>query len=78
MSLKGIGQRELDMGKRKGRSGWKGRGFVWRSGLGGWLALVLSCAWAMAWPPDARPGEPVRVTILHTNNVKGHLFPCPS
>ena len=22
--------------------------------------------------------EPVKITIAHTNNVSGHLFPCPT
>jgi hypothetical protein len=34
-------------------------------------ALLLSCS------PIARAGE-TEILILHTNNVTGHLFPCPT
>jgi len=30
------------------------------------------------WGNSAWAGQPIEITILHTNNVTGHLFGCPT
>ncbi|MGQ9857367.1 MAG: hypothetical protein ACUVS3_01610 [Thermodesulfobacteriota bacterium] len=47
------------------------------------LALLLSAvAWAGFWSPSLAPLSWAQITqeitILHTNNVTGHLFGCPT
>jgi hypothetical protein len=41
--------------------------------------LLLLSAWSFFFfaAPSAQAGE-AEILILHTNNVTGHLFPCPT
>jgi hypothetical protein len=41
------------------------------------LAVLLICSFLLSPGPSARAGE-TEVLILHTNNVTGYLFPCPT
>jgi len=43
------------------------------------VMLLLLCAWAffLFSAPAAQAGE-AEILILHTNNVTGYLFPCPT
>jgi hypothetical protein len=50
----------------------------WRFGrrVFGLVAVFgLLAVWGGARPGNA---ETVNVTILHTNNVTGHIYPCPT
>jgi len=46
-------------------------------GLHGLLAVLLACSLLLSPAPIARAGE-TEILILHTNNVAGYLFPCPT
>ena len=41
------------------------------------LAALLICTVFLSPGPVARAGE-TELLILHTNNVTGYLFPCPT
>jgi hypothetical protein len=43
----------------------------------GLLAVLLACSFFLSPAPIARAGE-TEALILHTNNVTGYLFPCPT
>jgi len=43
----------------------------------GLLTVLLICLLFFSLSPVARAGE-TEILILHTNNVTGHLFPCPT
>jgi len=45
--------------------------------LYGLVAVFLVCTFFLPPDPIARAGE-TEVLILHTNNVAGYLFPCPT
>ncbi len=53
-----------------------GRVFAWLWAGGVFLiAVVLTAAF---FPWEAALAEPAQLSILHTNNVTGHLFGCPT
>jgi hypothetical protein len=43
----------------------------------GLLVALLICTVFLSPAPVARAGE-TEILILHTNNVTGYLFPCPT
>ena len=43
----------------------------------GLLAALLICTIFLFPSPVARAGE-TEILLLHTNNVTGYLFPCPT
>jgi hypothetical protein len=43
----------------------------------GLLAVLLICTGFMSPAPMAMAGE-TEILLLHTNNVTGYLFPCPT
>ena len=43
----------------------------------GLLAALLICTVFLSPAPVARAGE-TEILLLHTNNVTGYLFPCPT
>jgi hypothetical protein len=45
--------------------------------ISGLLTALLICLLFFSPSPVARAGE-TEILILHTNNVTGHIFPCPS
>ncbi len=45
--------------------------------LYGLVAVLLVCTFSLSPAAIARAGE-TEVLILHTNNVTGYLFPCPT
>ncbi len=45
--------------------------------LYGLLAVLLVCSFFLFPAAIARAGE-TEILILHTNNVTGYLFPCPT
>jgi hypothetical protein len=45
--------------------------------LYGLLAALLVCSFFLSPAPIARAAE-TDILILHTNNVTGYLFPCPT
>jgi hypothetical protein len=46
-------------------------------GLYGLLAVLLVCSFFLSPAAIGRAGE-MEILILHTNNVTGYLFPCPT
>ncbi len=47
------------------------------TGVYGLVAVLLVCVLFLSPAAIARAGE-TEVLILHTNNVAGYLFPCPT
>jgi hypothetical protein len=43
----------------------------------GILLLLSACSFFFSPAPAAQAGE-AEILILHTNNVTGYLFPCPT
>jgi hypothetical protein len=63
-------------GKRQEVINLKAR-ILWEKKISGRLPALLIAALLLSLSPIARAGE-TEILILHTNNVTGHLFPCPT
>ena len=42
------------------------------------IFIILTLAFSVLLIYENAGGELAEITLLHTNNVTGHLFPCPS